>query len=198
MVGGVRAYTVLSYNIFQGGWERDGCRVDHVTIAQGEYSASDDPDTVITTVLGSCVAACVRDPKARLGGMNHYVLPQFQAGSKGDPTRYGSYLMQRLIDHLLEQGASLKRLEAQVFGGASPGPFHNSIGQNNVDFAMRYLAERGISTADPVRSGVAGCKLEFWPASGRVVHTPLTGVKQAVPTRIMLRPVKPLMLPPAA
>jgi len=189
---------VLRYNIFQGGWERDGRRINHVTIAQGEYSASDDPDTVITTVLGSCVSACVRDPKTGIGGMNHYVLPQFQAGSRGDPARYGSYLMQRLIDHLLERGARLNGLEAQVFGGASPGSFHNEIGQNNVDFAMQYLAKRGIATADPVRSGLAGCKLEFWPVSGRVVHTPLTGVKKVIPTKITLRPIKPLVLPPAA
>ena len=61
--------------------------------------------------------------------------------------------MPLLINRLLERGASLKRLEAQVFGGASPGPFQNPIGQNNVDFAVAYLAEHGIATADPVRSG---------------------------------------------
>lgn len=189
---------MLSYNILQGGWQRDGRQVDHVSLGQGEFCVSDDPDTVITTVLGSCVAACVHDPKAGVGGMNHFVLPRLPFGSRSDPSRYGSHLMQSLIDGLLERGASLKRLEAQVFGGASPGPFQNSIGQSNVDFAMAYLAERGIATADPVRSGAAGCRLEFWPASGRAVHTPLTGVKTVVPPRIVLRPVKPLVLPSAA
>ena len=194
----MKAYAVLSYNVLRGGWERDGRQVDHVSLGQGEFCVSDDPDTVITTVLGSCVAACVRDPKAGIGGMNHFVLPRLPSGSRSDPSRYGSRLMPLLIDRLLERGASLKRLEAQVFGGASPGPFQNPIGQNNVDFAMAYLAERGIATAAPVRSGAAGCRLEFWPESGRLIHTPLTGGKKVAGARIMLRPVKPLVLSSAA
>ncbi len=78
-----------------------------INIIQGEYKVSNDPNVVITTILGSCVAACIRDPAAGVGGMNHFLLPgsteALAAG--GDATRYGVHLMELLINGLLKQGA---------------------------------------------------------------------------------------------
>jgi len=82
-----------------------------------QYLAVDDA-TALTTTLGSCVAACLRDPVLKIGGMNHFLLPEGNVGD-GAPARYGSYAMELLINDLLKRGAHRKRLEAKVFGGAN-------------------------------------------------------------------------------
>ena len=91
-----------------------------VHIIQGEYKVVSDPDVVLSTILGSCVAACLRDPVAGVGGMNHFLLPGSGNASLGggDATRYGVHLMELLINGLLKKGARRDRLEAKVFGGA--------------------------------------------------------------------------------
>jgi chemotaxis protein CheD len=91
-----------------------------VHIIQGEYKVVTDPDVFLSTILGSCVAACLRDPVAGVGGMNHFLLPGSAAAmtSGGDATRYGVHLMELLINGLLKKGARRDRLEAKIFGGA--------------------------------------------------------------------------------
>jgi len=90
-----------------------------VRVIQGEYRVSDDPDVVLTTILGSCVAACLRDPHARVGGMNHFLLPgRADCPSAQEAERYGVHLMELLVNGLLQRGAKRQRLEAKLFGGA--------------------------------------------------------------------------------
>ncbi|WP_321385517.1 chemotaxis protein CheD [Rhizobium sp.] len=156
----------------------------------------DDPDTVITTVLGSCVAACIRDPKLGIGGMNHFVLPgpKSRVPLGGDVTRYGFYLMQSLVDHLVSKGANMRRLEAKVFGGASPCNSYYNIGEQNAAYAIRFLAEKGINVVESKFGGASGCKLEYWPVSGDVTYVQLmrsTPIKEPV---INLKRVFPLRL----
>lgn len=93
-----------------------------VTISQGQFAVSDDPDTVMTTVLGSCVAACIRDPVLGLGGMNHFVLPGpvTKVMSKSEAARYGCQLMELLVDGLLARGANVWRLEAKILVAPVP------------------------------------------------------------------------------
>ena len=79
--------------------------------SQGEARVSADPDLELGTILGSCVATCLYDAQARIGGMNHFLLPDGNTGD-GAPARYGSYAMEVLINELLKRGASRKRLEA--------------------------------------------------------------------------------------
>ena len=86
----------------------------------------------------------------------------------------------------------------QVFGGASPGNFVNSIGQDNLAFACGFLEELGVPVGVGEQSGPAGCRIVFWPASGHVTHKPLTRVKETKVRRIILPLVKPLNLTPAA
>lgn len=167
-----------------------------VSIVQGEYVVLDDPNAVITTVLGSCVAACIRDPKRGIGGMNHFVLPGLKARipADGDSARYGIHLMKLLIDELLAHGANLRRLEAKVFGGASPCNSYYNIGEQNSTFAMEFLAEKGITVVDSKFGGVAGCKLDYWPVSGQAScvqlmrstpqKAPLINLKRILPLQI--------------
>src|SRR5262245_18951865 len=90
-----------------------------VNVIQGEYNVSADPAVVFTTILGSCVAACIRDPIAGVGGINHFLLPVNSEGARTtDAERYGVHLMELLVNGLMKNGARRDRLEAKLFGGA--------------------------------------------------------------------------------
>ena len=94
-----------------------GCEA--VKILPGEYFATDG-DMALVTVLGSCVAACLRDPVAGVGGMNHFMLPRDDtSGALSRSARYGAYAMEVLINQLMRMGARRERLEAKVFGGGN-------------------------------------------------------------------------------
>ena len=129
-----------------------------------------DTDIALVTVLGSCVAACIRDPVLRIGGMNHFMLPDGQVGD-GAPARYGSYAMELLINDLLKRGAHRSRLEAKVFGGANvlKGFSHNPVGTRNSEFVRGYLKAERISVVAEDLLDIHPRKVWFFPYSGRVV-----------------------------
>lgn len=144
-----------------------------VKILPGEYFIT-NRDTLIVTVLGTCVSVCLRDRLSGIGGMNHFMLPD------GDPhaesARYGTYAMQVLIDHLLELGANRADLEAKVFGGGHVlSAFENNdIGARNVDFVLRYLRTSDIPIVARDLLDVFARKLYFFPATGRVLVRKIT------------------------
>lgn len=150
-----------------------------VNIIQGEYKVIDDPNVVLTTILGSCVAACLRDPVAGVGGMNHFLLPGSAAAvsAGGDATRYGVHLMELLINGLLKKGARRDRLEAKIFGGAKTIATFSNVGEQNAAFAMQFLRDERISVVGSSTGGEYGRKLEYWPVNGRARQYPLTGAE---------------------
>ena len=150
-----------------------------INIIQGEFKVVNDPNVVLSTILGSCVAACMRDPVAGVGGMNHFLLPgsaSAMAGG-GDATRYGVHLMELLINGLLKQGARKDRLEAKIFGGAKTIASFSNVGDQNAAFAVSFLKDEGIPVVGSSTGGEFGRKLEFWPVSGRARQYPLTGAE---------------------
>lgn len=102
---------------------------------------SDEPH-LISTVLGSCVSVCLRDGTARVAGMNHYVFPRPWSGQR--TAQFGSLSLPLLLRLLLERGAHLDCLEAQVLGGAGNPQLGSSIGGDNVRLALELLALRRI------------------------------------------------------
>jgi len=134
-----------------------------------QYLVVDD-GTALVTVLGSCVAACVRDPLLQLGGMNHFMLPEGNVGD-GAPARYGSYAMELLINELLKRGANRRRLEAKVFGGANvlKGFTSNPVGTRNAQFVLEYLAAEQIPVVAEDLRGIHPRKVWFFPQTGRVM-----------------------------
>jgi chemotaxis protein CheD len=138
-------------------------------VIQGEHAVSDRPEVVLTTVLGSCVAACLHDPLAGVGGMNHFLLPE-----GGNPSavgeaamRYGAYAMEMLINDLMKLGARRERLQAKLFGGARMFDALGDIGGANASFARRFLENEGIALSGVSLGGVQARRVEFWPVSGR-------------------------------
>lgn len=150
---------------------RLGCRA--FKLLPGEYHVTRD-DIVLVTVLGSCVAACIRDCENGIGGMNHFMLPE-KAGDAASPlaasARYGAYAMEMMINALLKSGARRDRLEAKVFGGASvlKSLSHSNVGERNARFVLDYLALEQIRVAAQDLLDTAPRKVAFFPRSGRVL-----------------------------
>ena len=137
------------------------------TVLQGEFTASSDPTCALNTVLGSCVSVCLHDPDARIGGMNHFLLPEGDSSSV-DEMIYGLHAMELLINGLLRGGARRSKLTAKLFGGASMISGLSDIGERNVAFAHRFLRDEGFPIVAEDTGGRRGRRLRFWPESGRV------------------------------
>lgn len=163
-----------------------------VHIIQGEYKVVDDPNVVLTTILGSCVAACLRDPLAGVGGMNHFLLPGTVGAGGGDATRYGVHLMELLINDMLKKGARRDRIEAKVFGGAKTIASFSNVGEQNAAFAMQFLKDEGIPVISWSTGGEHGRKVEFWPVSGRARQLPLSGAEAKTTVALETKPVRPI------
>lgn len=139
-----------------------------IHIIQGEYRVVDDPGAVLATVLGSCVAACLRDPEAGVGGMNHFLLPgELSAARNGQAERYGVHLMELLVNGLLKYGARRERLEGKLFGGARMIEGLSDIGAKNAAFAKHFLQNEGICLVAEDLGGTRGRRVEYCPVSGR-------------------------------
>lgn len=139
-----------------------------INVVQGEHHVSAHPEAVLTTLLGSCVAACIRDPIAGVGGMNHFLLPGGRArGTDREAQRYGVHAMELLVNALLGAGARRERLEAKLFGGARLIDGLTDIGSQNAEFALRFLAAEGIRHVGGSLLGEHGRKVQYWPVSGR-------------------------------
>lgn len=138
----------------------------HVQIMQGDSYVTAAPDEILTTILGSCIAACIRDPVAQLGGMNHFLLPE-GSGSERDAQRFGVNAMELLINGILRHGGARGRLEAKLFGGANVIAALSDVGSRNAAFARQFLAEEGIPVVGGSVGGVAPRRVQFWPVTGR-------------------------------
>jgi len=141
-------------------------------IFPGQYFVT-DRDIVLATVLGSCVAACIRDPSARVGGMNHFLLPQTASdvSPANRSARYGTYAMEVLINRMIRHGARKQTMEAKVFGGGSVmrDLRSSAVGEANANFIVEYLSREGIQVAARDLLDECARKIYFFPANGRVL-----------------------------
>ena len=143
-------------------------KVDAVKILPGEYFVHDQ-DMALMTTLGSCIAACLWDRERRIGGLNHFMLPD--GGGAADCGRYGSFAMELLINELMKRGASRPSLEAKVFGGGAVISGMNSInvGERNTRFVLDYLKTERIPVVSKDVLDVYPRKVCFFPASGKAM-----------------------------
>lgn len=141
-----------------------------VKLMPGEYHVTGD-DMVQVTVLGSCVAACIRDVACGIGGMNHFMLPDSGTGkSDGAPARYGVYAMEMLINSLVKMGAQRRNLEAKVFGGGNVmrALISSNVGHRNADFVLEFLSNENIRVVAKDLKDIYPRKVYFFPRTGRV------------------------------
>lgn len=144
---------------------------DAAKILPGEYYYT-NRDMLIVTVLGSCVAACIRDRVTGLGGMNHFMLPD--GGDNGPVSasmRYGTYAMEVLINDLLKAGARREHLEAKVFGGGAVlrGFTAMNVGERNAAFVTQFLKTEKIPVLAEDLNDIYPRKVYFFPHTGKVL-----------------------------
>ncbi len=137
-----------------------------VKVQPGEFYV-DREGLMLSTVLGSCVAACLYDSTSRLGGMNHFMVPDGDESSG----RFGLFAMEQLVNSLVKQGAIRSRLQAKIFGGGSviPGMASGRIGERNVSFVQAFLQREGIPVISSDVLGNWPRKLLFFGTDGRAM-----------------------------
>lgn len=139
----------------------------------GEYFVSQAP-MIVYTLLGSCISACIRDPLAGVGGMNHFMLPAPRGddhpSSWGeDSLRYGSIAMETLINEILKRGGHENRLEVKIFGGGRIYEGGMDVGAANAAWTLEYLGRRGFNPVTVDIGGVYPRKVHYFTRSGRVL-----------------------------
>lgn len=138
-------------------------------ILPGEFYVTDKQE-MITTVLGSCVSACIYDLDSGLGGMNHFMLPGNDAANDADgSTRYGLFAMESLVNEILKRGCFKRNLKAKLFGGGQIIENMSDIGQKNIRFAKKFLFSEGIPLESHDLGLIFPRKVNFFPLSGRVM-----------------------------
>lgn len=166
-------------------------RINHWTakILPGEFFVTRS-DEVVSTILGSCIAACVRDPLLHIGGMNHFMLPEDQStgksswldGPNGLSTRYGSYAMESLINELIKLGADRGRMEVKLFGGAAILSAPTDVGARNIAFARGFLKLEGFRVAAEDVGLTCPRHVDYYPTTGRAMlkRLPTLGVRAII------------------
>jgi len=164
-------------------------RCHAVKILPGEFYVSAGEE-MISTVLGSCVSACIFDARRRLGGMNHFMLPEPApggvagrddwAGVAGRAARYGSDAMEQLINAILGAGGRRDELEVKIVGGGRVLAQMTDIGRRNIDFVRRYVETERLRLVAADVGDVYPRQVQFFPASGRLRVRRLTRAADAV------------------
>jgi len=140
-----------------------------IHVAAGEYKQTYHQNYLLSTILGSCVTACIRNPDTGYGGMNHFMLPANTNGSTitNNSLRYGSFAMESLINEVLSRGCSRENLEIKVFGGANIIG-HSNVGSKNADFVEEFLHNEGYTIAARDLRGDCARRIIYSPYTGRV------------------------------
>jgi len=141
-------------------------RNEAVKVLPGEFFVHEE-DILIMTTLGSCIAACIWDRDRKVGGMNHFMLPE----GVGDSGRYGAFAMDQLIGELVKRGANRSSMEAKVFGGGAviEGMNTLNVGKRNTAFALDYLRTERITVVSKDVLDIYPRKVCFLPASGKAM-----------------------------
>lgn len=145
-------------------------------VLPGQYYVTKEKE-LLTTVLGSCISACVRDSVSGVGGMNHFMLPETtknrllasEASIVGNANRYGNYAMEHLINTILSNGGKRKNLEIKVFGGGKiTAAMNSAVGDSNIDFILEYIDTEALKLLSSDLGKDYPRKVNFYPETGRV------------------------------
>lgn len=140
----------------------------------GDYYVTRN-DEVLDTVLGSCVSACIRNPRLGVGGMNHFMLPRPSGAGNdtwesvaGRATRYGTASMEQLINQILSIGGTRADLEVKIFGGGKVLSALSEVGSHNVTFVREFLRQEGLRVSSEDVGNVYPRHVQYFPLTGRV------------------------------
>lgn len=160
-----------------------------ITVMQGQVEVTIVEDVQLTTVLGSCIAACLFDPIAKVGGMNHFLLAEpSKSGNAQDQIdeHYGLFLMELLVNKMMKAGALKSRMKGHLYGGANLHRQMRAIGTANAEFAERFLNAEGIEIRHKDVGGNCARRVDFLAAQGkaRCRHVVETAIPKIAPLPI--------------
>ncbi len=163
--------TLRGFESIKRYWDKSS-EVVVAKILPGEFYVTREGE-MITTVLGSCISACIRDPASGVGGMNHFMLPvskDTDIGSMafGTATRYGNYAMEHLINEILKNGGQRHNLEVKLFGGGRVLAHMTDVGKRNIEFALNYLEAEGLPLVGEDMGDRFPRKVQYYPDTGKV------------------------------
>jgi chemotaxis protein CheD len=145
-----------------------------VKVLPGEFYVSGEEE-LVSTVLGSCVSACIHDAARGIGGMNHFMLPEPRGNDSdswsatvGRAARYGSDAMEQLINSLIKAGSQRTDMRIKVFGGGRVLAQMSDVGQRNIEFVRRYIAAEQLKLVAEDLGDIYPRQVQFFPHSGRV------------------------------
>ncbi|AMK78293.1 MULTISPECIES: chemoreceptor glutamine deamidase CheD [Methylomonas] len=155
-------------------WDQEN-QIVAAKLMPGDYYVTKQ-DEMITTVLGSCVAACIRDVVTGVGGMNHFMLPETSKSRLndrdeavvGNASRYGNYAMEHLINSILQNGGKRKNLEVKLFGGGKIIATLGDVGARNIQFVLDYVDTEALNLVSQDLGDIYPRKVNFFPQTGRV------------------------------
>ncbi len=155
-------------------WDKENLIVA-AKLLPGEYYVTTS-DEMITTVLGSCVSACIRDAVSGIGGMNHFMLPETSRSRLdnrhesivGTALRYGNYAMEHLINTILQYGGKRKNLEVKLFGGGKIIATLGDVGARNIEFVLDYVDTEALKLVSKDLGDIYPRKVNFYPKTGKV------------------------------
>jgi chemotaxis protein CheD len=165
-----------------------------VQVLPGELYVTPE-ELVISTVLGSCVSACVRDARRRVGGINHFMLPDVLRGDEGDSARYGVYALECLVNQVLGSRGNRADLEAKVFGGGRVISAGGDVGRSNIELVRRFFADEQIEISSEDLGQQLARRVRYWPRTGRaqIQRIPMARAAKVVArerlARLTLQPV---------
>lgn len=140
-------------------------------ILPGQYYVTRNEESIVT-VLGSCISACIRDTKKRIGGMNHFMLPstesEFKNSKMDDGARYGNYAMELLINEILKNGGKREDLQVKIFGGGKIISNMTDVGKRNIEFALSYINTENLSLVAEDTGDIFPRKVYYFPMTGKV------------------------------
>ncbi len=139
-------------------------------VLPGEFYVSQETE-LISTVLGSCIAACIYDPLRRIGGLNHFMLPvgsEHSVSFDSESARYGNWAMEYLINEILKHGGRREALKVKLFGGGRIIRSMTDVGEGNILFAREYVKREGFELVSEDVGGPWPRKILFHPTTGRV------------------------------
>ena len=154
-----------------------------VQVLPGELFVTEE-DVAITTVLGSCVSACVRDVVRGIGGINHFMLPAVLRGDAGDSARYGVYALECLVNGVLGVVGKRANLEVKVFGGGRVIDGGGDIGRSNIELVHRFFADENIPIHSEDLGETYARRIRYWPKTGRaqIQRIPMARAKEVITT----------------
>ncbi|GAA5316910.1 MAG: chemoreceptor glutamine deamidase CheD [Candidatus Pelagadaptatus aseana] len=155
-------------------WDRQQ-KVPAAKILPGQFYISAQGE-MISTVLGSCISACIRDKRLGIGGMNHFMLPESADGKgswetdsvTGASSRYGNWAMEYLINAIIKQGGKKSDMEVKLFGGGAVLANMSDVGARNIEFARSYLEQEGLTITAQDVGGPFPRKVLYFPDTGSV------------------------------